>query len=142
MSWQRAISLWQPWCFAITHLGKDVENRTWSTRHRGPVVLHAAKRRPTREECESFLDLAASIIGEDELLDQLAQVTKVQGRLIDALRALPRGGLVAIVDVVGCVTTSRSPWAFDGQYHWQLANARAVPFREVRGQRGFFPVVL
>lgn len=46
----KTISLWQPWCFAVTHLGKNIENRVWQTRHRGPLLLHAAKRRPTKAE--------------------------------------------------------------------------------------------
>ena len=39
----RAPSLTQPWPWIILNLGKDVENRVWSTKHRGPFLLHAAK---------------------------------------------------------------------------------------------------
>jgi hypothetical protein len=38
-----ALSIRQPWVHAILHLGKDVENRKWPTRHRGPLVILAAK---------------------------------------------------------------------------------------------------
>lgn len=41
----KAISLWQPWAWAVLCLGKDVENRVWRTNHRGPLILHAAQRR-------------------------------------------------------------------------------------------------
>lgn len=37
----KALSIRQPWVWAILHAGKDVENRTWSTRYRGLVALHA-----------------------------------------------------------------------------------------------------
>jgi len=40
----KALTIRQPWAFAILNLGKDVENRSWRTRHRGPLLIHAAAR--------------------------------------------------------------------------------------------------
>ncbi len=31
------------WAWAIVYAGKDVENRTWATKYRGPLGIHAAK---------------------------------------------------------------------------------------------------
>jgi hypothetical protein len=31
----------QPWAWAIIDGGKEVENRTWPTSHRGPLLIHA-----------------------------------------------------------------------------------------------------
>jgi ASCH domain len=31
----------QPWAWAIIHGGKDVENRSWRTKYRGPLLIHA-----------------------------------------------------------------------------------------------------
>jgi len=40
----KAISVRQPWAYAILHLGKRVENRDWrGCSYRGPVLIHAAK---------------------------------------------------------------------------------------------------
>src|SRR5688500_13358768 len=39
----KALSLRQPWGDLLVHGVKDVENRRWSTRHRGLLVIHAAK---------------------------------------------------------------------------------------------------
>ena len=41
----KAITVRQPWAYAIMHLGKDVENRTRNIAgsYRGPIVIHAAK---------------------------------------------------------------------------------------------------
>lgn len=136
----RAISLWQPWCWAILCLGKDVENRTWSTRHRGPLVLHAAQRRPTIAECESFLALAQSCVGTDELSARLFDLPNGHRRPIQALRSLPRGGVVGRVEVVGCTKFAESPWAFSDQYQWLIRNPQRLPFVPVKGQRGFFNV--
>jgi hypothetical protein len=38
-----ALSLRQPWLYAILFSGKNIENRTWSTRYRGRLRLHASK---------------------------------------------------------------------------------------------------
>ena len=38
-----ALSLRQPWAWAILHAGKRIENRTWATKYRGRIRLHAAK---------------------------------------------------------------------------------------------------
>jgi activating signal cointegrator 1 len=44
----KAISLWQPWASLWFTDSKIHETRHWSTRHRGPLYVHAAKR-PIRE---------------------------------------------------------------------------------------------
>jgi hypothetical protein len=40
----KALTVRQPWAHAILHLGKDVENRSWPTRYRGPLLIHAGLR--------------------------------------------------------------------------------------------------
>ena len=40
----KALSLWQPWASAIACGSKTVETRSWSTKYRGPLAIHAAKR--------------------------------------------------------------------------------------------------
>jgi hypothetical protein len=39
----KALSIKQPWVHAILREGKDVENRTWRSNHRGWIALHASK---------------------------------------------------------------------------------------------------
>lgn len=54
----RALSLTQPWAYAITHLGKRIENRlAWrGCKHRGPIWLHAsATKGRAFEECADGL---------------------------------------------------------------------------------------
>jgi hypothetical protein len=72
----KAISIQQPWAWAIIHAGKDVENRSWNSYYRGLLAIHApAKRksndvlprgvvRPEEEECP-----LSAIIGVVELID-------------------------------------------------------------------------
>ena len=46
----KAISLWQPWASYIAVGMKRFETRHWSTSYRGPLAIHAAKRRLTEDE--------------------------------------------------------------------------------------------
>jgi hypothetical protein len=40
----KALSLTQPWAQAVVLGSKRIETRSWSTRYRGPIAIHAAKR--------------------------------------------------------------------------------------------------
>ena len=41
----KALSLVRPWSQLVLHAGKDIENRTWSTKHRGPLLVHGSNQR-------------------------------------------------------------------------------------------------
>jgi hypothetical protein len=43
MSDVRAITVKQPWAWAIAHGGKTIENRSQGTRYRGTLLIHAGK---------------------------------------------------------------------------------------------------
>lgn len=38
-----ALSIRQPWAWLILNGWKDIENRDWTTRVRGRILIHAAK---------------------------------------------------------------------------------------------------
>ena len=40
----KCISLWQPWATLMAIGSKKNETRSWSTRHRGIMAIHAAKK--------------------------------------------------------------------------------------------------
>ncbi|MET8866504.1 ASCH domain-containing protein [Nonomuraea sp. NPDC004580] len=136
-----ALSVRQPWAYAITAGLKPIENRTWPTRHRGLLAIHASARWDGN--------------------DAAATVFKLSGQYV--MKA-PMSAIVGVVEVVGvhqsltCVRPGRSrhthpegpftcsPWAvglgeFDGMWHWELANARqlAEPV-ECKGRLGLWPV--
>lgn len=46
----RAITVKQPWAWAIAHGGKTVENRSQGTRYRGTLLIHAGKAWSQRGE--------------------------------------------------------------------------------------------
>ena len=42
----KALSVTQPWATLIATGQKQIETRSWGTRYRGPLYIHAAKRFP------------------------------------------------------------------------------------------------
>ena len=110
---QRAISIRQPWAYAILHLGKDVENRPMRTHYRGRILIQASLKVEKDEARELKLD-------PDEL---------------------STGAIVGSVEIVDCIRGSKSKWANRGQWHWVLNNprilAKPIPFK---GALGFIRV--
>ena len=53
-----ALSVRQPWAWALLYGGKTIENRTWSTPYRGAIWIHAPARE-NREDVEKAVHLVA-----------------------------------------------------------------------------------
>lgn len=113
----KALSVRQPWAWLLVNRHKDIENRTWSTKHRGPLVIHAAKT-----------------------LDREG-LRWVEGTFHDI--ELPRiyavGGIVWVVNLDGIVRASPSPWFF-GPVGLQMSGGYPVDFVPYRGQLGLFDI--
>jgi hypothetical protein len=119
----KAISIRQPWAWLIIAGVKPIENRTWPTKVRGRVLVHAAKGM-TRYEYESACHLAWSINPE---------------MMIPAFEKLQRGGIIGSVEIVDCVQRSDSPW-YEGEYGFVLRDPQPLPFISLKGALGFFEV--
>jgi hypothetical protein len=55
----RALTVQQPWAWAIVHGGKDVENRTQEWSYRGPLLIHAGLAKPEKHNLASAAHRAA-----------------------------------------------------------------------------------
>ena len=106
----------------ILHAGKDVENRTWPTRFRGPFLIHAAKGM-THREYENACQFARYVVGINRRLPQFEE--------------LPRGGIVGEAEIWNCVSESSSKW-FEGPHGFLMRKARPLEFRPLAGSLGFF----
>ncbi|BAQ50373.1 hypothetical protein [Methylobacterium aquaticum] len=132
-----ALSIRQPWAWAITTLGKDVENRTWRSWRRGPFLIHAGKglRMP------DIADFLATVERSEDLKARLAAAG---GLNLDALKAMT-GGIVGMAEITGYVGASapeaKSPWFF-GPWGFTLAKACPLAFHPCPGQLGFFEVAM
>lgn len=127
-----ALSIRQPWAYAIMNLGKDIENRRWRPRTHTPfdICIHAALgvKRHEMTDAFEFIDKAAPMPSPREALRR-------QNTILNDAR---HGGIVAVATVTDIVTESDSPW-FTGPYGWVLENVRPVDFIPVRGALGLFP---
>lgn len=120
----KALSVRQPWAWAIIHGGKDVENRSWQAMNhglnqRGPIAIHASKT-----------------MGKGEYEDA-ARFMESIGITCPPAIELQRGGIIGETEVVDIVKESESPWFF-GPRGLILANAKPCDFIPVKGCLGFF----
>jgi ASCH domain len=110
----RVLTVRQPWAELIVSGRKDVENRTWATKYRGPLLIHAG-----------------AAFYQGPYLDAC-------GVPPDAFAHATRGAFVGIVELVDCVEQHPSLWAIEGHYHWVLRRARRVPAVACAGQLGLW----
>lgn len=112
----KALTLHRPWDQLILAGHKPVENRSWSTSHRGDLLIHAGKAYDPRA-----LNLA------DQLITESAIEALTERGVLDFDHG-PKGivGKVTLVDVCSDAasggTCDCGPWAFDGAYHWKVEN--------------------
>ena len=138
----KVITLTQPWATLVAIGAKHIETRSWATKYRGPLAIHAAAglgpvggRRGLFRLCHTppFT----------EVLDAAGHTT--------AIDHLPYGAIVAVCELLDCRPTagalgeqgigpkyadwvhelSASERAFGdytpGRFAWLLANVRALP---------------
>jgi hypothetical protein len=84
----KALSLWQPWGSLWLSPNKRHETRHWSTRHRGHLLVHAAKR--IEKDVDSELDdICSSEFGNHWGIE------------------LATGAIIGMVDLVDVIPTER-----------------------------------
>lgn len=122
-----ALSVRQPWAWALIHAGKDVENRTeMAVRNGGMraqvgrrIAIHAGKGM-TRAEYESAADFMISLaVGCPDAAD------------------LQRGGIIGTAYVASVVSEHTSRWFF-GPRALCLIRPEPTPFIGAQGELGMF----
>ena len=112
----KALTVQQPWAWAIIHGGKDVENRARNCRFRGRFYVHAGLKHSTFDD--AFVRRHAGVSALPDLL---------LGYII---------GTVELYDVLPPMSPplSGSPWASANQWNWLLRDPR--PLRKPIPARG------
>jgi activating signal cointegrator 1 len=143
----RTITLTQPWATLIAIGAKRIETRSWATSYRGPLAIHAAKGLGPLGG--NGLNRLAHLCFVEPFHSVL---TQVYGDLsAEELRdLLPLGAIVAVCDLVDCVSTDlfssvqrgteiwqvppgnmSREYSFGdyspGRFAWLLSNIRALP---------------
>lgn len=113
----KAISTRQPWAHLIVRGIKRIENRSWSTDYRGPLLIHAAVN-----------IWADASFGEIELRYRVRLPSQ-----------LPLGALVGRVELLDVVTRSRDRF-FSGPYGFVLGDAREIVPVAMVGRSRLFDV--
>lgn len=121
----KALSVHQPWGWAIAHGPKRIENRTWLCRYRGPVLIHAARNGNTlkRATVEVWRELLPGLPPPDEL---------VYGSIIAVAR------LARIEPIERC----RGQLFAQGPFCWRLDDVYPLDPIPYRGAQGLFEVPL
>jgi len=119
-----ALSVRQPWAWAIIHAGKDIENRSWQAAKKGGmrggrIAIHAAKGLTQAEYYWA------------------AEFMQGIGVKCPLPADLQRGGVIGAVDVVGIVSSSSSPWFF-GPRGLVLRNPQPCAYVPAVGSLGYF----
>lgn len=106
----RAISLWQPWASLMACHAKTIETRGYPTHCRGLVAIHAAQKSVTVQAPIAEIMVRA--------LDPNARPLQPQ----DYLDGLPRGVIVAVVEIYDCQPVERMKLQFkewvEAEKHW------------------------
>lgn len=126
-----ALSVSQPWAWLLAHGLKTIENRRWTTRYRGPLLLHAGKA-VDRTAFDGDDLFTPTFYKMTDRLETVYAMPKRKGNY-------PTGGIVGIATLVDVVKQSDSPW-FIGPYGLVLKDARPLSFASYRGQLGLFGV--
>ena len=124
------LSVRQPWAWAIVRGLKDIENRGWCNHFRGPLLIHAAKKRPPERELRQMWGICSNMVGAEKLAALQAEYEA----------AVVYGALVGRVEMTDCVESHESPWFF-GDFGFVLEGAEAFDLPvPMRGYLGIFRV--
>lgn len=143
----KALSLWQPWASLLAAGVKRYETRSWSTMHRGILVIHAAKH--WSQELENLI--------QTEPLE--SRIKRLGYHSAAGFRArAPFGAIVGVVRLRACVRTDTIDETLSaaglaplssleralgnyapGRFAWQTDHWRALPEPiPLRGRQGLF----
>ena len=111
----KALSIKQPWAWAIINCKKNIENRSWKTNFRGKFLIHAP--------------LKIDKNGYNKLIKM--------GIKLPEIKKLKTGGIIGQAEIIDCVDNHRSKW-FTGKYGFILKNSKKLKFFNEKGQLNFF----
>jgi hypothetical protein len=119
----KVITIKQPWASIIIEGIKDIENRTWKTKYRGKILIHAsAKQIKTKD-----IIFPSNDVWLRNVPDNIREMAFFNKNITSAI--------IGSVEIVDCVVNHPSIWAeksnFDAYddeaqsniiYNWVLAN--------------------
>ncbi|TAK89363.1 MAG: hypothetical protein EPO06_11920 [Burkholderiaceae bacterium] len=141
----RMLVVRQPWALMIALGFKTTENRSWTTRHRGPLAIAAGLAWDTAGEHDPRVRAAWRRFAADLARKQQGNADPgpygVAGQLTQSNLWFDRGAIVSVVDLDDCHrwdctdhgqgcgdgVACCSPWGDAHANHWTVSNARRLP---------------
>ncbi len=127
----KCISVRQPWATLLVLGVKPVENRTWSTKYRGELYIHAGK---AYDKEDVFYEIVEGLSAADR--------QKLNDAGIVKLSQIGFGAIIGSVNLDDIVTDCTHKYANQelGTFHW-MVTARSLVFPVPwKGQLGLFEV--
>jgi hypothetical protein len=87
--------------------GKGVENRTWKTKLRGRILIHASRRWDNNAPRQNWLTNNPNLT-DGEIENQMDLCRKFNGLILGS------------VELYDCVQNSEDKWARPGMWRWLL----------------------
>jgi hypothetical protein len=128
----KALSVRQPYAYLLVTGIKTCENRSWTTHHRGTLVIHAGAKPMTKEDWEWL----------DDIHKELGEPPPDRNDFL-----LRTGGIVGAVYLADVVTAPDPDWElgwWDGEsLAWMISACQRVDeFLPLKGRLNLFAVEL
>lgn len=115
----KALTLWQPYASLIAIGDKKIETRSWHTKYRGPLAIHAAKAYRNQEKnlilCQPYSGALKSLCFLESTLE------RDRGKNVFAFlpENLPTGAVIATCKLVDCLWIGNTHLReyYNGQKH-------------------------
>lgn len=137
----KTLSVRQPWANLIVYGIKDIENRTWRTKFRGRIYIHAPAKIDKDPNVDTPMRIKAMRIfyrnNHDKREDFL---NNTWGPLWDNQFT---SSIIGSVEIVDCIRDSKSVWADPDCWHWVLKDPILFdnPILNVKGKLSLWEYV-
>lgn len=137
----KAITIWQPWAGAVAEGIKENETRSWYTKYRGPIAIHAAQQ-PIQIGWMRYTSIEVK-----EVIARRMELPEV----FNGSSIFPSGVILATAELLDCIKITKEYIATLtadelvlgnytlGRYAWKLVNVRKLPEPiPARGRQGLW----
>lgn len=102
----KTLSIKQPWASLIASGIKNVENRTWRTKHRGRIYIHASAKRSFDSLTKGLTTAQLEKVAEHNMASYPKNIL-ISNVKLDYLTS----AIIGEVDIIDCVLNHPSVWA-------------------------------